>query len=201
MGQSRRFAPLPATSGLTRSTDIIGPDRLVRVPHCSISSVDRLTLAACRETEAALLIPIEGAEAMNFNRSTGLCVLLACSGLLLSSPAQAFDLTGAWATNADQCSKVFVKKGDQINFAQFSEEFGGGFVAVGNEIRSKAARCTIKSRKEAGDTIDLHAACASEIMASSIQLQIKILNDNSVSRIFQDPDFKGMQMTFYRCAM
>jgi hypothetical protein len=50
-----------------------------------------------------------------------------------------------------------------------------------------------------GDTIDLHAACASEIMASSIQLQIKILNDNSVSRIFQDPDFKGM--TFYRCAM
>jgi hypothetical protein len=160
-----------------------------------------LALAACRETEAALLIPIVGAEAMNFNRSTGLCVLLACSGLLLSSQAQAFDLTGAWATSADQCSKVFVKKGDQINFAQFSEEFGGGFVAVGNEIRSKAARCTIKSRKEAGDTIDLHVACASEIMASSILLQIKILNDNSVSRIFQDPDFKGMQMTFYRCAM
>jgi hypothetical protein len=74
-------------------------------------------------------------------------------------------------------------------------------VQRGNEIRSKAARCTIKSRKEAGDTIDLHAACASEIMASSIQLQIKILNDNSVSRIFQNPDFKGMQMTFYRCAM
>jgi hypothetical protein len=38
-------------------------------------------------------------------------------------------------------------------------------------------------------------------MTSSVQLQIKILNDNSVSRIFQDPDFKGMQTTFYRCAM
>jgi hypothetical protein len=146
--------------------------------------------------------PIEGAEAMfNLSRPTGLCALLACSGFLLSSQAQAFDLTGAWATSADQCSKVFVKKGDQISFAQFSEEFGGGFVAVGNEIKGKAARCTIKSRKETGDTIDLRAACASEIMASSIHLQIKILDDNSVSRIFQDPDFEGMQLTFYRCAM
>ena len=38
-------------------------------------------------------------------------------------------------------------------------------------------------------------------MASSIHLQIKIPDDNSVSRIFQDADIEGMQMTFYRCAM
>jgi hypothetical protein len=52
-----------------------------------------------------------------------------------------------------------------------------------------------------GDTIDFHAACASEIMASSVQVKIKILDNNSVSRIFQDPDFEGMELTFYRCAM
>jgi hypothetical protein len=145
--------------------------------------------------------PIEGAEAMfNLPRSTGLCVLLAC-GLPLSTQAQAFDLTGAWATSTDQCKKIFVKKGNQISFAQYSDEFGGGFVANGNEIRNKAARCTIKSRKETGDIIDLHAACASEIIASSIQLKIKILNSNSVSRIFPDPDFAGMEITFYRCSM
>src|SRR5580692_8805776 len=100
----------------------------------------------------------------NLSRLTPLRAVLACSVILLSSQAEAFDLSGAWATGADQCSKVFIKKGDQINFAQFSEEFGGGFVAAGNEIKSKAARCTIKSKKEAGDIIDLHAACASEIM-------------------------------------
>jgi hypothetical protein len=171
--------------------------RLIVVYHQSTA----WCLRQYRESEAAL-IPTEGAEAMfNLSRSTGLCALLACGGFLLSSQAQAFDLTGAWATSADQCNKVFVKKGDQINFAQFSEEFGGGFVADGNEIRSKTARCTIKSRGEVGDTIDFHAACASEIMASSIQLKIKILNNNSVSRIFQNPDFEGMELTFYRCAM
>jgi hypothetical protein len=137
----------------------------------------------------------------NLSGSTGLRISLACSVLLLASQAEAFDLNGAWATSADQCSKIFVKKGEQISFSQFSEEFGGGFVAAGNEVRSKAARCAIKSRQEAGDTIDFRAACASEIMASSIHLKIKILDDNSVSRVFQDPDFSGMELTFYRCVM
>jgi hypothetical protein len=137
----------------------------------------------------------------NLRRSTGLCVLLACNAFLLSSQAQAFDLTGAWATQADQCNKVFVKKGDRIDFAQFSEEYGRGFVADGNEIRSKTTRCNIKSRREVGDTIEFQAACASEIAASSVQVKIKILNNNSISRIFQDPAFEGMELTFYRCAL
>jgi hypothetical protein len=110
-------------------------------------------------------------------------------------------LNGAWATSADQCSKVFVKKGDKIGFAHFSEEFGGGFVADGNDVRSKTARCTIMSRKEAGDTIDFQAACASEIMATSTNLRLRILDANSVSRIFADPALAGMEITFYRCSM
>ena len=137
----------------------------------------------------------------NVSRSTGLDVLLLCGGLLLTSQARAFDLNGAWATGADQCSKVFVKKGDKISFAQFSEEFGGGFVADGNDVRSKTARCTIMSRKETGDIIDFQAACASEIMATSTTLRLKVLDANSVSRIFTDPALAGMELTFYRCSM
>ena len=137
----------------------------------------------------------------NLGQSTGLCVSLVCTGILISSQALAFDLNGAWATSADQCSKIFVKKGDQISFAQFSEEFGGGFIANGNEVRSKTSRCNIRSRKETGDTIEFQAACASEIAATSVQLSIKILDDNSLSRVFTDPDMEGMELTFYRCVM
>jgi len=110
-------------------------------------------------------------------------------------------LNGAWATDADQCSKVFVKKGDQISFAQFSEEYGGGFIANGNEIRSKNLKCKIRSTKRTGDTVDVQAACASEIVASSVHLHIKILNDNSLSRIFPGPDMEGIELIFYRCTM
>jgi hypothetical protein len=137
----------------------------------------------------------------NVSRSTGLYALLFCSELLLTSQAHAFDLTGTWATSADQCGKVFIKKGDKISFAQFSEEFGGGFVADGNEVRSKTARCTIKSRKETGDIIDFQAACASEIMATSVNLRLKILDAISVSRVFTDPELAGMDLIFYRCPM
>ena len=63
-----------------------------------------------------------GSRAMfNVSRSTGLYALLFCSGLLLTSQAYAFDLNGAWATGADQCKQVFVKKGDKISFARFSK--------------------------------------------------------------------------------
>ena len=137
----------------------------------------------------------------NLSQSTGLSALLLCSWLSLTSQAHAFDLTGAWATNDEDCSKIFIKKGDKISFAQFSEEFGGGFVADRNDVRSKTARCTIMSRKETGDIIDFQAACTSEIMATSTNLRLKILDANSVSRIFTDPALAGMELTFYRCSM
>jgi hypothetical protein len=138
---------------------------------------------------------------MFVSRTTGIYAVLSCSWLLLTSQAQAFDLTGAWATSADQCDKVFAKKGNKISFAQYSEEFGGGFVADGNEVRSKTGRCTIRSRKETGDLIDFQAACSSEIMATSVNVRLKILDTNSVSRVFTDPDFAGMDLTFHRCPM
>ena len=137
----------------------------------------------------------------NVTRSTGLYALLFSCSLLLTSQACAFDLNGAWATGTDQCKQVFVKKGDKISFAQFSEEFGGGFIADGNDVRSKTDRCTITSSKEMGDTIDFQAACASQIMATSTNLRLKILDANSVSRVFTDPALAGMDLTFYRCSM
>lgn len=135
------------------------------------------------------------------HRLAKLCALAACIGVLLSSRAEAFDLNGAWTTSADQCSKIFVKKGNQISFAQFSEEFGGGFVADEKQIRGKIARCVIRSREEAGDAIELRAFCASDIMTSNIELHLKIVDQNTVSRVFSDPDMAGVEMSYSRCAM
>lgn len=137
---------------------------------------------------------------MSMSRPTGLYALLFCFSLPISQ-AHAFDLNGAWATSADQCDKVFVKTGDKINFTRYSEEFAGGFVVDGNEVKSKTGRCTIRSRKETGDTIDFEAACASEIMATSVNLRLKILDANSISRIFTDPTLAGMDLIFHRCPM
>ena len=49
----------------------------------------------------------------------------------LAQPAQAFDLAGAWTTNADRCAKVFARRGRarQVAFRTFSGVYGGGFIA------------------------------------------------------------------------
>jgi hypothetical protein len=125
--------------------------------------------------------------------------ITAGSGLLISQEVNAFELTGAWATSADQCSKVFARKGraNQVNFTNFSGVYGGGFIAEANRLKGKFENCSIKSRKESGQTINLVVACASGIMLSNVQFFLKVLDDNTISREF--PGMEGMEVTYHRC--
>lgn len=121
------------------------------------------------------------------------------SALLSPQNATAFELAGAWATSADQCSKVFARKGraNQITFTNFSGVYGGGFIAEANHLRGKFEKCSIKSRKENDQVINLVVACASGIMASNVQFFLKIIDDNTISRKF--PGMDGMEVKYHRC--
>jgi hypothetical protein len=120
------------------------------------------------------------------------------AGCLLSPlGANAFELTGAWATSADQCTKVFVRQGAKLGFAEMSDVFGGGFIVDGNEIIGKFARCRIKTKKESGANINLIAACASDIMLSTVQFNLKELDANSLVRLF--PGIEDMEIRYHRC--
>ena len=128
-----------------------------------------------------------------------LAATVVASVFVLSGNASAFELAGAWATNADQCGKVFARKGraNKVNFTNFSGVYGGGFIAEANRLRGKFENCLIKSRKESGQTINLVVACASGIMLSNVQFFLKVLDDNTISREF--PGMEGMEVTYHRC--
>ena len=79
-------------------------------------------------------------------------------------PAQAFDLTGAWASQGDLCKLVFMKKGNALSFTELSDLYGSGFIIDGDRITGKTAKCTITSRKQNGDNLELGASCATSIM-------------------------------------
>src|SRR3981081_1202380 len=72
--------------------------------------------------------------------------------LVLPECAGAVELTGAWAPDADKCDKVFVRRGraKQIDFAEFSGVYGGGFIVEADQLRGKFAKCKIKTRREEG---------------------------------------------------
>jgi hypothetical protein len=122
-----------------------------------------------------------------------------CAASLPPQQANAFELTGAWATSADRCGKIFARKGraNQVDFTNFSGVYGGGFIAEASRLRGKLENCLIKSRKESGQTINLVVACAKGIMLSNVQFFLKVLDDNTISREF--PGMEGMEVTYHRC--
>jgi hypothetical protein len=123
--------------------------------------------------------------------------LLLGSLLVVAGRADAFDLNGAWASDADQCAKVFARQGGRPGFTEMSDVYGGGFIIDGDQIIGKFARCRIKARKDDGMNVNLVAACASDIMLSSVQFSLKQLDANSVARLF--PGIEEMEIRYHRC--
>ena len=116
-----------------------------------------------------------------------------------ASSAQAVDLSGAWATQLDDCSKVFVRKGraNQIGFTSASDQHGGGFIVEADRLRGKTASCKIKSRKEDGQTVNIIAACATDIMLSNVQFSLKLIEPGKLLRTF--PGMQEIEINYYRC--
>jgi hypothetical protein len=130
-------------------------------------------------------------------RLTASTAMLIGTLIVLPAQADAFDLTGAWAASADQCAQIFRKTGNETRFIPESEIYGSGFIADASRLEGRTARCTIKTRKEAGNTVNLLAACATDIMLSSVQFSLKVLDEDKISRQF--PGMEGMEITYYRC--
>jgi hypothetical protein len=127
---------------------------------------------------------------------------LAAATLLMGSALAAFEaravnLNGVWASDTALCDKIFIKKGKQITFSPLSDFYGSGFIIEGNRIRGKIARCTIKSRKEDGATIQFAAQCSTTIATQELEFSLQAIDDNTVRRFH--PGVSAMQVDFHRC--
>jgi hypothetical protein len=120
--------------------------------------------------------------------------LLLGSLLVMAGRAEALDLNGAWAGDASQCAKVFVRQGGRLGFTEMSEV---GFIIEGDQIIGKFGRCRIKARKDDGKNVNLIAACATDIMLSSVQFSVRELDANSIARLF--PGMDDMEISYHRC--
>ena len=129
----------------------------------------------------------------------GTAVLLLGLTVLQPAEVQAFELTGAWASQTDLCPLVFTKKGNQVVFTELSDLFGSGFIVDGDRIRGRSTKCTIKSKKQEGDRLELSTACATSVMTSSVRFNLKVIDDNSLDRLF--PEIPGMTLKYSRCSL
>ena len=124
--------------------------------------------------------------------------LLAIAVMLMAGSARAFDLNGAWAMDLSSCNKVFRKKGNQVRLTSTADLYGGGFIIEGNRARGMMVRCRIESRKEDGSTIHLNVACTTEVATEQVQFDLKVVNDNTVSKTFPETN---IAMDYHRCKL
>ena len=135
----------------------------------------------------------------DFRRLAMLGAALCVTAANPARSSQAIELSGAWSTEADLCSRVFSKNGNGLVFAELSDLYGSGFIIEGNRITGKSARCTITSKKQDGDNLEIGAACASTIMTQNVRLNLKVIDDNTLNRLF--PDIPGMTLKYTRCVL
>ena len=111
------------------------------------------------------------------------------------------DLTGAWATNVDECKNVFIRTGkaNEIGFAELSETHGSGFIVEPDRLVGRFAKCRIKAKKENGQSVNIVASCATDIMLSNVQFDLKVDDENNITRLF--PGMEDMAITYHRCSI
>jgi len=139
----------------------------------------------------------EGRKAMGKRRISGLTTVSLAAWVACAAGAQAFDLSGLWATDDAACAKIFSTKGGKSSFQKDSDLYGSGFIIDGKRIRGRMASCNIRSTKEVGDTIHLMTGCATDIMLQNVQFSVKVIDDNRIRRIF--PGIEGMELDYVRC--
>jgi hypothetical protein len=127
------------------------------------------------------------------------CLAMTIAAIVVPGRAGAFELSGAWASAHELCNQVFAKKGNALNFAELSDLFGSGFIVNGKTIRAKSAKCNIKSSKQDGDLTTISASCATSIMTGDYQFSYKVVDDNTIMRLF--PDIKDMTLRYFRCSL
>lgn len=110
----------------------------------------------------------------------------------------AADLTGAWASDAKACDKIFVKSNGKIAIANDADMYGSGFIIEKNRIRGKIATCDIIAQKEDGPITNLVAKCATDLAFENIQFSLKLENDNKITRLYQG--LPELSVSYFRCA-
>jgi hypothetical protein len=125
--------------------------------------------------------------------------VLVFGSIAVVSAVKAVELNGSWATASSACGKVFIKKDGAISFRQDSDQYGGGFILESDKIRGQMQTCVITRRKEEGNVVHMVAKCADDIMTSNVQLSAKVIDDNTIARIF--PGMPEFTLSYSRCPM
>jgi hypothetical protein len=131
-------------------------------------------------------------------RSIAILVTILVGSLTPGVRAEAMDMTGAWATDATACKKMFSGPAGNLSFTEDADVYGSGFIYEKNRLRGKIATCAIVAQKEDGDILHLISTCSTDVALETVQLSLRIDNANQITRFF--PGVPELKTEYYRCS-
>jgi hypothetical protein len=104
------------------------------------------------------------------------------------APERLTQLVGAWAPSAQDCNRLFQRKGRAIKYRQPIDQFAQAAIVEPQRIRTPSATCQLDSAVSDGGSLKLIAECAGIVSYTSRTVYVKLRsNDELVYSPTGDP--------------
>jgi hypothetical protein len=119
--------------------------------------------------------------------------------VVVTQPAQAVDLNGAWTIDASACGTMFTKENNKLAFKQDADVNAGGLIVQGKQVTGTFQKCKVKSLHDDGPNLRVIASCSDGVAVSDVAFDVKISGDNRMTLSSKEP--VPVEMPYVRCSM
>jgi hypothetical protein len=119
--------------------------------------------------------------------------------VVVTQPAQAVDLNGAWTVDASACGTMFTKENNKLAFKQDADVNAGGLIVQGKQVTGTFQKCKVKSLHDDGPNLRVIASCSDGVAVSDVAFDVKISGDNRMTLSSKEP--VPVEMPYVRCSM
>ena len=119
--------------------------------------------------------------------------------VVVTQPAQAVDLNGAWTVDASACGTIFTKENNKLAFKQDADVNAGGLIVQGKQVTGTFQKCKVKSLHDDGPNLRVIASCSDGVAVSDVAFDVKISGDNRMTLSSKEP--VPIEMPYVRCSM
>ena len=119
--------------------------------------------------------------------------------VVVTQPAQAVDLNGAWTIDASACGTMFTKENNKLAFKQDADFNAGGLIVQGKQVTGTFQKCKVKSLHDDGPNLRVIASCSDGVAVSDVAFDVKISGDNRMTLSSKEP--VPVEMPYVRCSM
>ena len=119
--------------------------------------------------------------------------------VVVTQPALAVDLNGAWTVDASACGTIFTKENNRLAFKQDADFNAGGLIVQGRKVTGTFQKCRVKSLHDDGPNLRVMASCSDGVAVSDVAFDVKMSGDNKMTLSSKQP--VPVEMQYVRCSM